>query len=189
MTAEEELIVREWLTIRVAAAVVFDRVIPAPIYFTDKADYLAVQHGATAPETQVEIDEAHIAFACIYLKGPADDPTTPPHSPTTTWTYECYMFSERDYTRQVEGLLVPPDTFAKRMLLRHNEFVASVIGVKSAFQGEINIPGLTGYVTSQTLPTTVREEIQNDTTCEFVGGLRGSSVRLGLQARMEAREC
>jgi hypothetical protein len=188
MNDAEELIVREWIVGRVAAATTLARIVPAPIVFVDKADYLATHLGLTAPTTAKAIVQSHVAAAWIYLKGATDDPTTPAHSPLTTWPYECYLFSEASLERADESL-VGPDDFLKLTLRRHNEFVANFVNLKEALQGEINIPGLTGYATAKTLPVKVREEIQHDTDCEFVRGVRGDSVRLGLEVWLQKEAC
>lgn len=189
MLASDELIIREVLATKVAAAIEFAHVIPAPIYFTGREDFLATKFGDadTDPETQYGIDIGEIEFACLYLRSFEDDPDSSPHSPLTTLVYELYLFCEYDYTRADET--VTPDAFNKLMLLKHNEFIASIIQLKSEFQGELNFVGLSGYVETKTLPIIVRGEIQNNTECEFVPGTRGNSIRLELRVRVQMEGC
>lgn len=190
MTGSEELTIREGLVGTIATASGFERVIPAPIYFTGKEDYFATMLGDDGDdfETDHEITTTLVRFAALYLKTPfEDDPNEPAHAPLTTWTYECYLFSEYDFERADETLT--PDAFNKLMLKRHNDFIAAVLNVKAAFQGEINIAGMSGYTESKTLPTTIREEILNNADCEFVPGIKGHSIRLGIRVRLQTEAC
>lgn len=192
MNAADEIIVRESLAERIANSVssVITRVLLAPIYFDGREDYLSTHYEGEPeePESRHAVDLTHIGFAAIYLKSFSDDPDSSPHSPLTTYEYEVYLFCEYDAMRADEN--ANPDAYKKMMLERHNSFTEAIIGLKQEFQGEIVIADLdSSYSYKRSLPLTLREDVQNRIECEFIPGVRGHSIRVGIRVRLQKEDC
>lgn len=169
----DELTIRKFLAEEIIAPVmpVGGRVIPAPIYFNDKEDYWATIESVSYT-TQPEIEKAHIMFCSLYFVNFVDI-EGPPDSPLFGLLYELYVFSQYDVTRTDEN--ISPDSFNKKMLLKHNEFVACCLNLKEVFQGNRNI-GVLGsdvFATHRTTSLVQSERVQNKVQCEFVPGVNG----------------
>lgn len=185
----DELIIRKHLAEQLIAPALptGGRVIPAPIYFNDKEDYWATIEEVSYT-TQPEIEQAQIIFCSLYFVN-FIDLEGKPDSPLVGLLYELHLFCEYDSTRLDET--DTPDEFDKKMLLRHNAFVACCLNLKEAFQGNRNIPGLTpgDYVVSRTTSLTQTERIQNRVPTEFVPGVRGHLAKFQEEVQVQFTDC
>lgn len=186
---EDEVTIRKFLAEEVIAPVMptGGRVIPAPIYFNDKEDYWATIETVSFT-TQPEIEKAHVMFCSLYfvnfvdIEGPTD-------SPLFGMIYELYVFSQYDATRSDEN--VSPDEFNKRMLLKHNEFVACCLKLKEAFQGQRTIGALDAavYATRRTTSLVQSERVQNKVQTEFVPGINGHLAKFQETVQLKLVAC
>lgn len=162
--------------------------IPAPIYFTDVADFWATVDATK--DTKSEIERTTIAATWIYPLIVSDDLSVgSPHSPLYRLTHEIYIFRGYRLTRADET--VTPDDFGKTTLKAHNDFVAAWLGIKEAFQGKRAIAGLDDdiFAVKRSTPTTQGEYIQNRGNCEFIPMLQGFMVKLQETVEIQLREC
>lgn len=188
---EDELVIREALATSIAEIMQVERSIPAPLYSSAKSDYWATDEGVSYLE-RYDLETNNVNFAAVYLRDFSDDPdpnTSPAHSPLVTLNYEIYWFVEYDFERADEN--ETPDAFNKKMLRRHNDFIAGILALKAKFQGYRNIAGLPAnkFATAQTWPLTVVEQIQNRIECEFIPDVRGHSIRFGEGVRLQLIAC
>lgn len=185
----DELIIRQRIAEDLVAPVLpaGGRVIPAPIYFNDKEDYWATVESVSYA-TQPDIEKAHIMFCSLYLSSFADI-EGPPDSPLFGLTYELYLFSQYDPERLDET--ETPDEFDKKMLLRHNAFVACCLGLKEAFQGNRTLAGLDGsvYAVRRTTSLVQTERVQNLAQTEFIPGIRGHLARFQETVQLKLVAC
>jgi hypothetical protein len=185
----DELTIRKFLSEDIIAPVMpaGGRVIPAPIYFNDKEDYWATIE-TVSYSTQPEIEKAHIMFCCLYFVNFVDI-QGPPDSPLFGLLYELYVFSQYDATRSDEN--VSPDEFNKRMLLKHNEFVACCLNLKEAFQGRRTIGVLDEAVYATRLTTSLvqTERAQNKVQTEFVPGINGHLAKFQETVQLQFVAC
>lgn len=185
----DEVQIRKFLAESIIAPVMPSggRVIPAPVYFNDKEDYWATIE-TVSYTTQPTIEKAHIMFCSLYFVNFVDI-EGPPDSPLFGLLYELYVFSQYDATRSDEN--ISPDAFNKKMLLRHNEFVACCLNLKEAFQGNRNM-GLfdpSVYALQQTTPLVQSERVQNKIQTEFVPGITGHLAKFQQTVRLMATPC
>lgn len=186
---DDELTTREFLAEQIIAPIMptGGRVIPAPIYFNDREDYWATIESVSYT-TQPDIEKAHIMFCCLYfvnfvdIEGPAD-------SPLFGLLYELYVFSQYDSTRSDEN--VSPDAFNKKMLLKHNEFVACCLNLKEAFQGNRTVGDLDSgvYATRRTTSLVQSERVQNKVQTEFVPGINGHLAKFQETVQLKLVAC
>ncbi len=187
--AADELLIRKFLCEDIIAPVMPSggRVIPAPIYFNDKEDYWATIE-TVSYATQPDIEKAHIMFCCLYFVNFVDL-APPAHSPLVGALYELYLFSQYDATRSDEN--ISPDAFNKKMLLKHNEFIACCLDLKEAFQGFRNT-GLTlsaNYIVNRTTSLVQSERVQNKIQTEFVPGVNGHLAKFQETVQLQLEPC
>lgn len=185
----DELQIRKALCENIIAPVmpVGGRVIPAPIYFNDVEDYWATIE-TVSYTTQADIEKAHVFFCSLYFVNFVDI-EGPPDSPLFGLLYELYVFSQYDPSRVDEN--ISPDAFNKKMLLRHNEFVACCLNLKEAFQGNRNL-GLfspTEYAVQRTTSLVQSERVQNKIETEFVPGVRGHLAKFQETVQLKLVAC
>jgi hypothetical protein len=185
----DEVTVRKFLSENIIAPVMPSggRVIPAPVYFNDKEDYWATIESVSYT-TQPTIEKAHIMFCCLYFVNFVDI-EGPPDSPLFGLLYELYVFSQYDSTRSDEN--VSPDAFNKKMLLKHNEFVACCLNLKEGFQGNRNISALSGgeYAIQRTTSLVQSERVQNKIQTEFVPGITGHLAKFQETVQLKLIAC
>ncbi len=189
ITPEQELLVREALTTKVAAAVPGSgfEVMPSPVLFGGIEEYWAV----VAPKvTQKLIEKSPVKLITITFLGFADDEEQgSDHSPLTRFLYGFNVFRQYSYLRtdQTET----PDAFDKKMLVSHTEFVAAVLNLKAAFQGKRNLAELTGddFAIKRTISLQQPDEIEDREECLYVSGVFGHQVRLDATAELMLKEC
>lgn len=163
------------------------RVIPAPVFFNDKADYWATIE-TVSYETQLDIETEHICFVSFYFKnfinlgGPKD-------SPVIGLNYELYAFSQYDLERSDEN--VSPDAFNKKMLLKHNEFTKLVLDLLDEFQGDRNMGVLDHSIYAWEVTTGLlqTEAITNRGVCAFIPDVQGHQCRLQEQVQVQLVAC
>lgn len=163
------------------------RVIPAPIYFNDKEDYWATIE-TVSYTTQEELEKEHVMFCSIYFVNFVDL-APPKHAPLTGLIYELHVFSQYDAERSDEN--VSADAFNKKMLLRHNEFVACCLNLKEAFQGDRSL-GLFDagvYATQKTTSLVQSERAQNRVPTEFVPGITGHLAKFQETVQLQTAAC
>lgn len=185
----DELQIRKALCENIIAPVmpVGGRVIPAPIYFNDYEDYWATIE-AVSYSSQAELDAAHIMFCSLYFVNFVDI-EGPPDSPLFGLLYELYVFSQYDPTRVDEN--ISPDAFNKKMLLRHNEFVACCLNLKEAFQGNRNL-GLSlseDYSVQRTTSLVQSERVQNKIQTDFIPGVNGHLAKFQETVQLKRVAC
>lgn len=185
----DEVTIRKFLAEDVIAPVMPSggRVIPAPIYFNDKEDYWATIEEVSYT-AQPEIEKAHIMFCSLYMVNFVDI-SGPPDSPVFGLLYELYLFSQYDATRSDEN--VSPDAFNKKMLLKHNEFIACCLNLKEAFQGNRTIGVLDGatYTVRRTTSLVQSERVQNKIQTEFVPGVNGHLAKFQETVQLQLVAC
>lgn len=189
ITASDELLVRHALLDMVLTAMGSGRVIPAPIYFNDRADYWA-SFDETDYETQDNIETNGVVCCWLYLKRFIDDPLQPPDSPEVTLLYEFYLFTQYDLKRADESL-ISPDAFQKLMLKKHNDFVEDLLAIKAAFQGIRNLGVLNTdkYVIQQTNSISMVGDNLNRGLCDFIPSVRGHIARFEERVYLKLKEC
>ena len=188
--AEDEVTIREFLSENIIAPVMPSggRVVPAPIYFNDKEDYWATIESVSYV-TQPDLEKTgHVMFCCFYFVNFVDL-GGPKHSPLIGLLYELHLFSQYDATRSDEN--VSPDAFNKKMLLKHNEFVACCLDLKEAFQGDRNIgPTLSAdYAVKRTTSLVQSERTQNRIQTEFVPGINGHLAKFQETVQLQLVAC
>jgi len=183
-----ELLIRNGLNDMVVAAGDAGYVIPSARYCSDVADYWASRD--QTKDTQLEIEMALIDSVWIYPLNFLDDRTAGgADSPRVGLIYEIYIF--RGYGLEREDESEFPDIFSSKVLKQHNDFVASWLDIKAAFQRKANMAGMDTaiFAEMQSTPVVQVEPIQNLAVCEFVPGAVGYSVRLQETVNVRLREC
>lgn len=171
------------------------RVIPAPIYFKDPADYWkSIKHVSSPPSTQKDVETRHIQFSTISFRAPNDElqngELVSGHSPLIMIDYEIYIFSQYDLERQDTN--ATDEELARRVLKHHNEFIEYVLKVKSNFQGSQSMgmadpDGL--LVRQQTTSLAVSEEVQDKVECEFIPTVEGHAMKFIETVYIKFKEC
>jgi hypothetical protein len=86
---------------------------------------------------------------------------------------------------------ISPDAFNKKMLAKHNEFVALCLDLKEQFQGirSMGVLNNTVYAVQDTTPLVQNEGVQNKNTCDFVPGIVGHTARFQETVRVKLIAC
>ena len=177
-SSEDELTIRKALAAKVAHVAEAGAVIPAPVFWRDRADFWA-QINALAVNTQKTIETTNLAFCCISLlkrvdsikEGCADNPFI-------RLTYNLHFF--RGYSDERSDESLTPDEFLKRNLKSYNEFVKAVMDVWAQFIGVQNIPELPDGYDGNSNSLTQAEFIDELGQCRYIrkGEVLGHSVNL-----------
>ncbi len=187
LSSENELAVRRAVCEKLADVSNIGIVLPAPIYFAEKADFWA----NLAPlVNRKDIETSIVKLCAVYPLLFEDDAAAGGlDEPLTFLTYEFYIFHERSFERGDESPVA--DAFNKTLLKTHSEFVAVWLDVRRAFLGKQYLTGLADeiFAVKQTNSASQSEFINNNAECEFVGGVRGFEVRLQLKAKILVRDC
>lgn len=178
ITPEQELTVREALATKIATAVSGSgfEVMPSPVLFGGLEDYWAVVSPKT---TQKAIETAPVKLITMTFLGFADDPVEQGAcGPLVRFQYGLNIFRQYSYLRADQTAM--PDAFDKKMLVSHTEFVAAVLNLKEAFQGNRNLAELTtdDFSIRRTTSLQQSEEIDDREVCVYVPGVVGHQVRL-----------
>ncbi len=191
LSAEDELIIRRKLAETNGTVAEAGYVIPAPLYFNDRADFWATADPQT---TQKAIETGAIAACWIYPLLPTDaDPEREglgsDHSPLVNLTYEMYLFRSYAFTRADET--ETPDVFGKTVLEAHNLFTKAWLDIKAAYQGKRNIAGLPAdtFSVARTTSITFPSFIQNRVQCDFIPQVLGFAVRMRETVQLMEVEC
>ena len=185
MTEAQELQVRAQLQAMVETAMVTGRVNGSPIYYENLQEYWRTLDNS---DTLDEVELSHVKLGVIRYSQFVDDPNSSDHSPLTTHTYNLYLFSQYDVVREDESMT--PDPIKQRQLKVYNDFIATIMRLKSAFQGTMTIPGLgTDFAVKETAPLEVTEQVQERVECLYIPQVIGFSIGLNILARIELREC
>lgn len=177
-TSDDELTIRRALATRVALVPEAGAVIPAPIFFRDRADFWA-QINALSVNTQKGIETENLAFCCISLlkrvdsikEGCADNPFV-------RLTYNFHFF--RGYAEERADETVTPDEFLRRNLKSYNTFIKAVLDCWTQFIGVQNIPELPGGYEGNSNSLTQAEFIEELQKCRYIrkGDVEGHAVNL-----------
>jgi hypothetical protein len=175
LTAEIELAIRKAIAEKIANVADAGYVIPAPLYFADRADFFATVNPLV---TQKLIETTPVAFCCLSLlkfgdsraEGCADEPLV-------RLTYNLYFFREYGFERADESLT--PDEFLKKNLKSYNAFIKAILDARIEFLG-------LQYLVSAELPenfdvksnSLVQEDefIEENDKCRYVPKVKGHSV-------------
>lgn len=186
----DELLIREYLTETLIAPCmpVGGRVMPAPIYFADSQDYWATIE-TVSYTTQPALEKAEVIFCVLRFLNFVDLEPKPAHSPLFGILYELYVFEQYEATRADENL--SPDAFNKKMLKRHNEFVACCLDLKEAFQGNLGLGILdtAEYSMQETTSLVQSERVQDKVATEFVPGIVGHLAKFQETVRLKKIPC
>lgn len=178
LTAEHEIIIRRAVATKMANVSDAGFIIPAPIFFVDKADFQA-QINSLALDTQKELELASIAFCSISLFKFEDSPAEGcADQPLVRLTYNFYFFREFDLERADET--ETPDDFLKKTLKSYNSFVKAVLDARNEFLGLQSVPDLPEGFEVNTNSLTQAEFINELQTCRFIPNAKGHSVNLQL---------
>ncbi|HEX8289825.1 MAG TPA: hypothetical protein VF556_17720 [Pyrinomonadaceae bacterium] len=177
LTAEQELIIRKRLAEKCANVPEAGFIIPAPIFFKNKADFWAQINGL-AVNTQRQIETTNIAFCCISLLQRVDSKKEGcPDNPLIRLTYNFYFYRGYDIEREDER--ETPDDFLKRTLKTYNLFVRAVMDVWNEFLGLQNVPEFPAEeMDVNTNSMTQAEFISEKGSCRYIKGIEGHSVNL-----------
>ncbi len=187
LTPENELAVRRAIGEKLAGVAGIGFVLPAPLYFTERADFWA---NLSPKLTQKDIETTAIEFCVVYPLIFEDDPKQGGlDEPLIYFTYELYLFQERNFKRKDES--VGADAFDKKLLKTHTDFIALWLNVRAAFSGKQYLTALDEavFAVRQTNSLTQSEFINNDAECEFIPGVKGFEVKLHLKAKILLRDC
>ncbi len=177
-TSINELTVRRALAAKVALVPEAGAVIPAPVFFRDRADFWA-QINALAVNTQKQIETSNLAFCCISLLKRVDSIREGcPDNPFIRLTYNFNFF--RGYSEERADESITPDEFLRRNLKSYNTFVKAVLDCWTNFLGVQNIPELPSGITGDTLSLTQAEFIGELGQSRYFrrGVVEGHSVNL-----------
>lgn len=187
LSAENELTVRRAIADKLALAAEIGFVIPAPLYFNDKADFWATLSEKT---TRADIEKSLVKFCAVYPLQFEDVQTvTVSDEPLINLTYEFYLFHERNSERADET--GAPDAFNRQLLKSHSDFIAAWLNARGEFLGKQYLTALdeTVFVVRQTNSLSQIGFISNDAECEFVRGAKGFEVRMQLRAKIQMKDC
>lgn len=193
ITIEKEIDVREFMGDRLQTIPEIGRIVPAPVYFKDKAEYWRTIDLVARPDTRDEIDTEHIFFVMMLWSG-FSDVELPVHSPLTSLEYSLYVFSEYDLERA--DVNATAEQWMRKMLRRHNQFVSVCLQMKALFQGKrvMNVWPTKGSgdpeATVEQFTTSLNQEepVTQRGECEFIPGVQGHFVTFeeAVHVRFEA---
>ena len=187
ITADNELLIRRAHADTIDAVTEAGYVIPAPVFFNDRADFWATVDPQT---TREDVETTAIAGCWIYPLGVEDDSEQgSDHSPLVRLTYEFYLFRSYAFARSDET--ETPDVFGSQVLAAHNLFTKAWIDIKAAFQGKRNIAGLPDgvFAVARTTSLVFPEFIENRVPCQFIPNVLGFAVRMQETAELMAVQC
>lgn len=187
MTPENESLIRIRLDDMIRPRMGSGKTLLSPLFYNDASEYWR-SNSEVDYTTQDQLETSTIKAAWVLFSGFTDDPTTPAHSPLITLNYQLYLFEQYDSMREDESS-IDPEFVDQRQLKVYNDFIATILRLKAAFQGERVIPGLPDFTVKETLPLTIIESIQERVECIYIPGVIGFSIRLGIPVRIELREC
>lgn len=177
-TSENEIAIRRALAKKIAVVAEAGAVIPAPVFFADRADFWA-QINALAVNTQKQIETANLAFCCISLLKRVDSVKEGcKDNPFIRLTYNFHLFRGYAATRADES--ITPDEFLRRNLKSYNTFVRAVLDCWTQFLGVQRISGLPDGYEVYTNPLEQAEFIDELGKCRYIrrGDAEGHSVNL-----------
>lgn len=189
ITAENELAARQSLAETLATVSKAGSIIPAPIFFVDRADFWAFAD-PTNKETRINIETASVAAAWIYPYKVVDDADLgSDHSPLLDLTYEIYLFRSYSFLRADED--ADPDPFGQTVLAAHNDFTQAWLDIKAALQGNRNMDGLTegAFALAKTTSVVFPGFIENRVECAFIPNVYGFAVKMQETVQLMETEC
>ncbi len=176
LTPENEIIVRKAAIDRLNTIANVGYVLPAPIYFVDKADFFNQISGLTLT-TQKAIETQTVKFCAFY-------PLQFVETEAVEIVYEVYLFAESSLEREDETST--PDGFLKQLLKNHSDFIAGWLGIRNEFENSQTIGGLDGFSVNQFASISQAEFISHNELCEFVTDVRGYAAKMELKAKLLA---
>lgn len=188
LSAEDELIIRRSLATDVSDVTEAGYVVPAPIFFSDRADFWNMAD--PTKNTQVLIETTQIAATWIYPLQLAEDPVEgSDHSPLLNLGYEFYIFRGYAFTRGDET--IPQDDFGKTVLAEHNTFMKAVLDIRNKFLGKRNLAGFSSeeWAIHRTTNTVMPQFIENRGACVFIPQIQGFAARLRETIQMMPVQC
>jgi len=187
--ADEQLIVGYHDT-KLSAISNIGRVIPGPLYFADKREFLTTWAAQAALNTQIGLETTAVDLVAFWLSGFSDDPETPAHSPLTTLVYQIYVFKEYGLERKVEAT-EDVASLDRRQLKVYRDFVQVVLDMKAAYQGDINLgvhdPAI--YVKSFSRPVENDTLFETQAECLLVPNVIGLAAQFSCEVALKLKEC
>lgn len=192
LSLENETIITKRIATKIETVPEAGIAIPSPIYFQDRADFLAVFD----PEATQEAIETKPIAACWFYPILPDKERAgrgaigSHHSPFFFLTYELYLFRGYRWTRADESEL-PADPFDQRILQQHRLFTKAWLDIDAEFVGHQRIPGLSTETykiarwTNITFPTAIEDRAQ----CKFIPGLFGFAIRMHQRVELLTEAC
>lgn len=177
LTDVEELIIRKAIGTKTATVETAGFVIPAPIFFVDKADFFATVQELLE---QKQIETTPIAFCCISFLKFTDSPSEGcGDQPLVRILYNFYFFRQYDLEREDESE-VTPDAFLKTTLKSYNAFIKTILEARNEFLGvqdlvSSDLPENFDVKTSSLKQTDFVEESD---ICRYIPGVKGHSIDL-----------
>ena len=189
LTIEEYLQIVKHLADKCASVPECGYVVPAPIYFQDKADFLK-QIVNIATNTQKAVETQGIAFTAITFGKFEDlDEDAGTDEPQAEFTYAFYIFRQYDLERADESST--PDDFLKRTLKSYNSFIAAILGLRSEFLGTNPLPDMDSerFAEVNTKSLAQDEFIFENEVCRYIPVIRGFACELSGTVEILIREC
>jgi hypothetical protein len=179
LTAEIELSIRKALAEKMANVGAAGYIIPAPVFFVDKADYFAVIKSLIL-DTQKELELTNVVFCVITLlkfedskaEGCGDEPLC-------RLTYNFHFFSQYDNERADESEIAP-DEFLKKTLKSYNQFIKALLDARNEFLGIQNLVSadFPDHIDIKTNPFKQDEFIVEKGKCRYIPDAKGHSIDL-----------
>ena len=177
LTSDIEISIRKAIAEKLNPVLAAGFVIPAPIYFVDKADFAATVNNLL--DTQKEIELSNVAFIVISLQKFEDSPSEGcADEPLVRLTYNFYFFRQYDFERADESL--SPDEFLKKNLKSYNEFLKSVFDARIQFLGKqfLVSPDISFDFSIQTNSLVQSEFINENDSCRYIPQIFGHAADL-----------
>lgn len=185
LTAEDELVIRKELSVKVSQACPATQIIPAPIYFKEKADYFANIENLSNTQKLIETDQIDMCVISL-LRFVDSENEGCPNEPLVRLTYNLYFFRSYDFEREDESLT--PDVFLKQTLLSYNAFIKNILDARNEFLGLQAVPGLPSGFDVKTNSLIQDENISDLEECRFIPAENGHSVDISVTLEVLVNE-
>lgn len=156
-------------------------VLPAPLYFQDRADFWATV-AAIALNTRDAIETSPVKFCSFsFLRYEDDIKEGCEDEPLLTLLLNIYLFHERNLEREDES---GADSFLKKLLKNHNDFLSALYGIREQFLGTQAIAGLPEGYAAETQGLAQIDFTREMEECRFIPGVRGFAADLQLRTEV-----
>lgn len=158
MNYDAEILIRKHLTGIVETVAPSFVCIPAPIQFENRAAYFSNVSGLNLT-MQKPLETTPVKFCAISILLPFEDENPIEDgcsdAPLTTITYNFYVFRQYEAMRENEA-----DSFLTKTLKSYNEFIKTVLDLRTQFLGENEIGGISSDLIVTTNPVTPGDFIE-----------------------------